>query len=557
MKINKTASQYIIFLTFTIVYQYFFKDAPSLYLSENDSIWYVKASRSMFSGNWLDEYNRLTLIKNSFFPLFLTLIHFFKIKYSTLIITAHHLSILFFIRTFKPKSNLVFTLLLISSFFYPEFFTTYKATIIREDLEVILLFLMMGSIGRLFLNGDQKYLILSSLIAGIGLINRDSGYTWIIPFTIIAIFSTYKEYQKSKNLLKQFSIIALSFLILNIPSFFIKKKNESQYGFYGKSLIYNGEFQNMYAELTSIRHKSDLPTVLGNPLANRTINEIRKTADKDSMLLALMNKLEVKWGEYKNPSTTIDTINGGKQWGVMLLWGLFYSLHDIYDKKYQLHSSPKNFGKACQEIIDEVKSFCSKHPDFDCSIKNKGFIQNPKNWSKNGFFNELIFNLPKFFSKYIYWTLGERKNRTALGPINDDLIWIKNREEEAFDLFKNINYTKKSYEEDRLSSPTLKKLQIFSYLIRYAAILIAIIFIFKNKEEIFKLNFLRQKNTHLLISTTLIFLISNSLYYIYYLMLLKRGYKHLVISGCMFVPLIIIFVNGLVNFKELSIKNNK
>jgi len=542
-----------LFLILSFIYQYFLGDAPSLFLSENDSLWYAEKSKMIFNGEWLGEYNRLTLIKNSFFPIFLTLIHFFKIKYTTLILCFHHLAIFFFVNTFRPRNILVFSLLLVSAFFYPEFFTVYKGTIIREDLEVILILFFLGAVGRWFLYGDFKFGLVASLIAGIGLTNRDSGFTWSIPFYLILFYSLFDYVKKHKIFVKPFIASLSCLLILNLPSMIIKNLNQRYYGYDGKSLIYNSNFKLLYGKISSIRHKDDHPTVLGNPLSNQTIKEIRNKASAESDLKKLLDILEDKWGDYKVPSTTPDVIEGGKQWGIMFLWGLFYSVHDLYDPMLNLNKSPVSFQQACDKLISEIDQFCSLNSDFDCSVKNRGFIQHPQNWSAHSFIYEIFVNIPKFFSKYFYWTFGERQNALTLAPRNDDYGWASGREVEAFNMLKTLNQSKISYEKDRLTSSTLKKLQLFSYLIRYLVALIVVFVIFKR----FSKNILRNNNSKFFLTALIMFCVSNGIYYIYYLILLKRGFKHLVITGSLIVPIMIILLHSLINFSEFDFKRIK
>jgi len=116
-----------------------------------------------------------------------------------------------------------------------------------------------------------------------------------------------------------------------------------------------------------------------------------------------------------------------------------------------------------------------------------------------------------------------------------------------------LNHSRESYEKERLGSSTLKSLQLFSYGIRYLTILIALFLLYRRFSKFDT----RRDNFKFFASSLLIFCNANAIYYVYYLMLLKRGFKHLVITGSLVVPILIIMIHGLINLSEFDFKKVK
>ena len=178
-------ARYIPIIIFCCLYNIFLRDAPSPFLSENDSLWFVRKADSILQGNWLGEFNKLTLIKNPLYPIYIAFVKLLSIEYMLVTSVIQQLVCLYLLRALKIKNNLLNYFCFICLFIYPEFYTTYKATIIREDIEIILQILFIAFAINFFTSSQVKYVLFGSLIAGLGVINKDSGTAWKASYALL------------------------------------------------------------------------------------------------------------------------------------------------------------------------------------------------------------------------------------------------------------------------------------------------------------------------------------------------------------------------------------
>lgn len=531
---------YIILIT---VYNLYLVDAPSPFLSENDSLWFVEKANTILSGNWLGPYDKMTLIKNPFYPIFLSFIKFSGFNYSLIILILFQISIFFFINSLNFNNLFLKIIFFTVIFFYPEQFTTYKATVIREDLEIIFLLIFSGSMGYILNKNKINFIFMVAFISSLALINKDSGTAWMASFIFAFIFFVLKNYRKISN--KRIIVyLLLSLIILKTPTYFVRGLNSKYYQFNGTNIFFSSKYSKVYESLISIRPVNYKPNKLRNPIDNSTINAILNIPGENDVK-GILNLLQTKYQWYKLQSTSLPN------WGSGLMWGLLYSFLDYYDEKYQTLKSGKNINVAAEKFISEVTNLCKKNIEtLNCKTYGKGYIQSPDLWSSKNPLVEVISNIPNFFLKYVYWSFGEQSNPLTLAPRNDDIHWISGREKEAHFLLSQLNYSKEKYYEYRLSSHTLKILNIFSYCIRYGIFLFCLFLIMKIKKFNNK-NLLRtMKHYHFSIFLVILFLLHNLTYYLFYLLILKRGYKYIVITGAMISPILISVITNLMTKQQ-------
>ena len=183
----------------------------------------------------------------------------------------------------------------------------------------------------------------------------------------------------------------------------ISKINNHYYGFSGGNLFFSSKFSKVYEKTISIKKFGETASIPRNPLSLNTIREIKET-ENPSDIKSILTLLTTKYNQYKIQSTS------KPEWGSALMWGLFYSFIDFYNKEYSTLTSAKNFDSACDKFLISIKKFCQDNKNkFNCNDKGMGYLPNSKYWSKESPAWYFIKNIPMFFLKYIHWTLGEKR----------------------------------------------------------------------------------------------------------------------------------------------------
>lgn len=198
----------------------------------------VNQATSISKGEWLGSYSLTTLMKGVFFPIFLSLIHLFKLNYLYTITFLYSLSCLYFIYVFSKRIHNKFVLLLIfiGLQFNPVMYCkTILLRVYRNSLlPMQTLILIAGYTNLLFMKKVDNIkvkiptiIILTIDIVSIWLSREDA--IWILP---VCIFMSLVILIKNKKIWKNLSLLLIPLIATVLLCQVVRLINYNYYGVY-------------------------------------------------------------------------------------------------------------------------------------------------------------------------------------------------------------------------------------------------------------------------------------------------------------------------------------
>ncbi len=308
---------------------------------------YLDMALNITQGNWLGEYDSLTLSKHPFFAVYLAFLNFFSIPFlianqmlwillallaifafSKIIKNNYLKLLLFFVIVYSPANTAEFTLRAYRDSFYPVVCMVFFIALIGMALRY-----------KDDIKSFSFYSVLSGVSLGLSLISREDGY-WILPFGIVAclitMFFIFKN-GKDKMLLK-FTAIISQFVIATGIVLIICFINYQHYGVFILSDYSSGSFTSAYGAMTSLSHDDwhpliAVPTDVRNTLyeESKTFSILEDTLESDSFAIGFKNKElnDFQSGSFYWALRTAAQING-------------------------VYSSPENADEFWQELEGEI-----------------------------------------------------------------------------------------------------------------------------------------------------------------------------------------------------------
>ena len=232
---------------------------------------YFNWANSIVAGNWLGEYNWLTLSKYPFFALWLAFLHIVKIPY---LIGGCLLWILVaaagvFALAPVIKKNIYRLVLFAVIIYNPSTYGAFTLRVYRDNIfpPLCTLFFLAMTGAVLRLKKDLKGAVICYLLAGVGMaaafITREDGY-WLLPFYIAAAVIGGIFVLLDKNLDKKaFRLISTALpAVLTVASVLtICSINYKYYNVFTLTDFNGGSFADCYGAMTRLSHENWHPLV--------------------------------------------------------------------------------------------------------------------------------------------------------------------------------------------------------------------------------------------------------------------------------------------------------
>lgn len=335
----------------------------------------VQQAKSIICGNWLGKYSYNTLLKGPVFPLYLSLLYFFKLPYLLTTTILYVIACIIFSYSLKDviKSKLVITLLYISVLFNPIMFSIDFQRVYRNSLTPVLALLLISFYNILLVYSNEDKIckfLMSSIVIGIIFplfyyIREDS--IWIIPFiifySIIIIFKLIKEMINNKKIYKNSLKIVLIFLPLISLIIFKVIIGSINYKYYNAKIVNVNDFDNLNSAIhmmSSIKEND----------ANKASTNSR---DKIKRLYKISPSLNLIKDEFE---TSLDIIagypngevpNGMFSWAV--LYGVTRSGYKTFEEQNELLGNiSKELEEAIQKGICEVQELTPIFNDVNINM---------------------------------------------------------------------------------------------------------------------------------------------------------------------------------------------
>jgi len=232
---------------------------------------YFSWAQSIAAGNWLGEYNYLTLSKYPFFGIYLALLHKLKIPYIVgNCIMWLALGVLCVV-SFRPvvQKNIYRLMLFIAVIYNPSTYAEHNLRVYRDSVFPILCTMFFVALAgwALRLKKDLKYstpfLVVASFALGFAWICREDGF-WLLPFGVvaIAICIIYILIDKElKNKAVRIAVSALPAVVTLVCVLTICNINDKYYDLYALSDFDDGPFAECFGTMTCLSHEDWHPLI--------------------------------------------------------------------------------------------------------------------------------------------------------------------------------------------------------------------------------------------------------------------------------------------------------
>lgn len=341
-------------------------------IAVHDDLLFITHAESILKGQWLGDYNNLTLAKGVFYPIWIVITFLLGIP---LLFSQHLLYILaclLFIKAIKPLVSSQWFLLLAFAFllFNPITYSYDPFTrVIREGLYVPLTLLVISSTLGLFIRRHSKekpllWIVMTGISLSTFWLTREEG-VWILPLFVL-LYGYYiwelllEKKNSNKEIFRKLSIQITPFIFLGISILFLSAINYFHYGIFTTVETNSKGFKSAYGALTRVEHKTWRADV---PVPKSTREEIYKVSPTFQKLEPyLEGNIGIAWRNNSNS----DEIRGG--------WFMWALRDAVAEAGY--YKSAKETEDFYMRLANEINSLCEQEL-LKCPVRKRTTMQPP------------------------------------------------------------------------------------------------------------------------------------------------------------------------------------
>jgi len=319
---------------------------------------YFRWAQSIVAGNWLGEYDYLTLSKYPFFAVYLAAMHKLNIPYlignclSWIVVAALSVWAL------KPavKTNYGRLLLFLALIYNPSTWARYTLRVYRDSLFPMLCTLFFTALTgwALRLKKDVRFnigfLALAGIALGCAFIGREDGY-WLFPFyaaaVVICIVYIFTD-KKLKNKAMRIASMAVPAVFTAVFALTICSINNKYYGVFKITDFNSGAFARCYGAMTRLPHREWHPLVAVPKDVRRLIYDECEGAQELEYWME-ESGIRVAYGSSR--------VDGDYQSG-SCYWALRRSAQEM-----GVYTDPQSAAQFWDTLAGQVEALCDKYPD--------------------------------------------------------------------------------------------------------------------------------------------------------------------------------------------------
>lgn len=229
-----------------------------------------KAAQSIVSGNWLGDYNWLTISKHMFFAVWLAFLHIIKVPYMAGNMALWAFASWMAVMAVKPvfSKNWQKLFLFLGLLYNPAISAQYATRIYRDAIFPSLCLMFVAGVVAVGLRYKEKintwigWLVLYGVSFGCIYLCREDGM-WIVPFFAAAfvIVTILLIVEKNKNILPKALCMVLPFAISGAIICGYCYMNYTHYGLFMTSDFSQGSFTQAYGAMSSLKQDNWHPLV--------------------------------------------------------------------------------------------------------------------------------------------------------------------------------------------------------------------------------------------------------------------------------------------------------
>lgn len=235
----------------------------------------VHMADALRKGQWLGEYNDLTLTKGMFFPLYLAVINFLHLSYLNVTALLYTVSCILFVYALRPllKKDWACLVLYLALLWNPVSYSVQAfQRVYRNSISYIQVLLIFGGLLALWLRRREpvRKQLLWLLTAAAGMVSffytREDAI-WVEPFLIVFVlvylgtmfFLWRKEHAKAYAV--KAVLVLLPFLCVWGAGQLIAQENYNHYNIRLTNELQKGGFAEMYKSMMAVKPEEDIPGV--------------------------------------------------------------------------------------------------------------------------------------------------------------------------------------------------------------------------------------------------------------------------------------------------------
>lgn len=235
----------------------------------------VHLAETLRNGQWLGEYNDLTLTKGMFFPLYLAVCNFFHLSYLNVTALCYTVSCMLFVYGLRPllKKARAMGLLYLALLWNPVSYSVQAfQRVYRNSISYIQVLLIFGGFLALYLRRKEplKKQVLWVLTAAFGTVSffytREDAI-WVMPFLLVflviylgSIFCLWRN-TGERHYIGKGVLVLVPFLCLWLTGQLIAAQNEKHYGIRTTNELQDSGFAEMYKSMMAVKPEEDIPGV--------------------------------------------------------------------------------------------------------------------------------------------------------------------------------------------------------------------------------------------------------------------------------------------------------
>ena len=449
---------------------------PSFYIKnlQYDDKLMIDELTSLSEGNYLGEYNDITLVKGIAFPISLYIANILNVSYSMFFTILYVAASIYFILALKRiiKDKKLLIIIYIFVLFNPVSYSSELfQRLYRNTLSITELLFFFGTIINIIAskkNRSVNYIVLG-LITGIMFLTREDNIWTILVYLIIVVYRLYKEF-KIRNVIKALIPIIVTVIILNIVCFI----NYQNYGTYTYNEITNSSFKKAYLKILEIKddEKKDKVAIPKSTLY--------KLSENSKVFNMSKEYIDFRYEKLTNRDYPGEIYNGN------IIWYLRFFMYERNNLK-----TGEEANRYFEDLSNEIDELF-KEGKLEKEIIIPSVNINTPTWNE-------IKEFPKnLFDAFLYTTTYE----------NIKSFMVKDLEEKA-ELEENTNIYKVSYNNyhnaENVIDNNFISFEIIRNIYKYLTIVFSIVALFiyiKNIKIKDKLNLI----THIVLLTYLVIL---------------------------------------------------
>ena len=316
----------------------------------------VHMADALRSGQWLGEYNDLTLTKGMFFPLYLAVLNFLHLSYLTTSALLYTMSCMLFVYALRPllKKYQICLVLYLALLWNPISYSVQAfQRVYRNSISYIQVLLIFGGFFSLWLRRREpvKKQILWALTASVGMVSffytREDAI-WVEPFLLVFVliylgnlFVLWRG-EHARSTAAKALLVLLPFLSVWGAGQLIARENYTHYNIRLTNELQKGGFAKMYQSMMAVKPEEEIDGV------TMTREKIARMCDECPTLKKLEPYIE------SSRLTWAGSEENEKDWEVRDGWVFWIFRTALSEAGY--YTDGETVNQVCLQIRDELET---------------------------------------------------------------------------------------------------------------------------------------------------------------------------------------------------------